>query len=121
MAGTVDIIQRCFTGIETRAGVLHFNPSLPLELDGLQTTIRYRHHTLHIKVTHEVLEIASRPATAFPITVAYRGHFRDMAPGQAYAFRLIKPRMSGSDPDRRDAGAADRERAAKGQLAEAKD
>jgi alpha,alpha-trehalase len=100
MAGTVDVIQRCFTGIETRAGVLHFDPCLPLELDRLETIIRYRHHTLQIKVTHEVLEIASRPATAFPITIAYRGHFRDMAPGQACAFRLIKPRARGRANDR---------------------
>ncbi|TVR81475.1 MAG: glycoside hydrolase family 65 protein [Rhodospirillales bacterium] len=90
MAGTVDILQRCFTGIETRGGVLHIDPYLPLELDGLETTIRYRNHTLHLTVNHERLEIESRPATAFPITIAYRGHFRDLTPGQACAFRLIK-------------------------------
>src|SRR4029453_5122951 len=33
MAGTVDLVQRCYTGLETRQDVLWLNPSLPEELD----------------------------------------------------------------------------------------
>ncbi len=89
MAGTVDVIQRCLTGIEPRANVLHFDPCLPDELDRLTTTIRYRRHTLDVDVTHDFLTIASRRNTAFPITVAYRGHVRDVTPGDRFRFRLL--------------------------------
>ena len=42
MAGTVDLAQRCYTGLEAREDVLWLNPSLPEELDGLDFDVRYR-------------------------------------------------------------------------------
>jgi len=92
MAGAVDLIQRCYTGAEPRANVLTFNPRLPDELIRLRTTIRYRGHTLDLDVSHDTLKVSSRPFTAYPITIAYRGHVRDVSPGQSYAFRLVAPR-----------------------------
>ena len=89
MAGTVDLIQRCYTGIEPRANVLTFNPRLPEELTSLRTTVRYRGQTLDLKVTHDKLCVSSRPFTAYPITIAYRGHVREISPGQRYEFRLV--------------------------------
>src|SRR5215207_9992557 len=44
MAGTVDLVQLCYTGLETREDVLWLNPSLPGELDGLDFDVRYRGH-----------------------------------------------------------------------------
>ena len=90
MAGTVDLMQRCYLGIEPRTNVLTFNPRLPEELDGMKTTLRYRGQTLDVHVTHDLLQIASRPVSAYPITIAYRGQVRDVGPGQRYAFRLIR-------------------------------
>jgi alpha,alpha-trehalase len=89
MAGTVDMIQRCYTGIETRANVLTFNPRLPDELTRLTTTIRYRGQTLDLEVTHDKLCVSSRPLTTHPITIAHRGHVREISPGQRYEFRLV--------------------------------
>jgi len=91
MAGTVDLIQRCFVGIETRANVLYFDPSLPDDLNAIRATVRYRRHALDVEATHDVLRIVSRPVAALPITVAYRGHFRVVSPGDVYEFRLLKP------------------------------
>jgi trehalose/maltose hydrolase-like predicted phosphorylase len=51
MAGTVDLVQRCHTGLETRDGVLRLNPSPPEELDGLDFDVHYRGHwgiSLHL-------------------------------------------------------------------------
>ncbi len=91
MAGTVDVIHRCFTGIEMRANALHFDPALPDGLNHLRTAVQYRGHTLDVEVDHERLKITDRPSTAHPITIAYRGHVRDVSPGDTYEFRLIKP------------------------------
>lgn len=95
MAGTVDLIQRCYTGIEPRANVLTFNPRLPDELTRLKTTVRYRGQTLDLEVTHDTLCVSSRPFTAHPITIAYRGHVREISPGQRYAFRLVHQKRRG--------------------------
>jgi alpha,alpha-trehalase len=96
MAGSIDILQRCYTGIEPRGGVLHFNPSLPEQLDRLRMRIRYRRQILDVEVEREVLRITSRRFTAAPITVAYRGQFREMSPGDSYSFRLIHPPRAGA-------------------------
>lgn len=89
MAGTVDLIQRCYTGIETRAGVLIFNPRLPQELQKLNARVRYRGQVLDLEITQEVMTISSRVMTAGPITIAYRGRSRKISPGQTFKFRLI--------------------------------
>jgi alpha,alpha-trehalase len=102
MAGTIDLIQRCYIGIEMRANILHFNPVLPDDLDRVQVQLRYRRQVLDVEVTHEVLRISSRSFTVAPITIAYRGHFRDVAPGDTYEFRLLKPRERNRDENRGD-------------------
>ncbi|NBC33052.1 MAG: hypothetical protein GVY13_10290 [Alphaproteobacteria bacterium] len=92
MAGTVDLLQRCFTGIDTQANALSFNPMLPQELTGLKATIRYRQHLLDVAIDQESLRIASRPAAIDTITILYRGQARQLAPGGHIAFRLIDGR-----------------------------
>jgi alpha,alpha-trehalase len=96
MAGAVDILQRCYTGIEPRGGILHLDPSLPQELDRLTMRVRYRRQVLDVEVDRTMLKITSRRFTGAPITVAYRGQFREMSPGASYSFRLIQPPRAGA-------------------------
>lgn len=91
MAGSVDLLQRCYTGVEVRGNMLTFNPLLPDELKRLEKVIRYRGHTLEVCVTDQRLRITSRSCTAPPILIAYRGEVRSISPGQSYTFRLITP------------------------------
>jgi alpha,alpha-trehalase len=89
MAGTVDLMQRCYTGTELRSGALILNPRLPEELTCLSATIRYRQQTLDLHITQHSFSITSRPATAAPIVIAYRDQTREMSPGQNFRFKLI--------------------------------
>jgi alpha,alpha-trehalase len=89
MAGTVDLLQRCYLGVEPRGGILHVNPALPEDLWRLVTTIRYRGHTLDVDVESDTMRIASRQETADPITIGYRGRFRQLSPGSLACFRLV--------------------------------
>jgi alpha,alpha-trehalase len=91
MAGTVDLIHRCYTGIEVRGNALHFDPCLPEELRRIRFRIRYRRQLLNVEVTQETLEIESQPFAALPITIAYRGHHRELSPGERCRFRLLTP------------------------------
>src|SRR5690606_25578606 len=90
MAGTVDLIQRGLTGIEVRGDILHFNPKLPDTLTCLSFRMRYRHHQLSVTITHERLEVRSHRTLAAPITLAYRGHIRHLAPQDTCTFNLIR-------------------------------
>ena len=96
MAGTVDLVQRCFTGIETRAGILHFNPCLPSQLRAFAVRIHYRGHNLAVRINHDELEVSSQQASAPPITIGYLGRFRRMAAGGRYRFKLSQA----GQPDR---------------------
>ena len=89
MAGTVDLIQRCYTGLETRSGALMLNPRLPKEVQRLEAVVHYRRQILDLEMTQEHLTVSSRVMTAHPITVAYRGQTREMSPGQSFTFRLV--------------------------------
>ncbi len=100
MAGVIDLVQRCYLGIEMRGNVLHFDPALPTGLGRVKLRLRYRRQILDVDVDHDRLAISSRPFTANPITVAYRGHFRDVAPGDSYQFRLLKPEELDRDENR---------------------
>jgi trehalose/maltose hydrolase-like predicted phosphorylase len=90
MAGTVDLIQRCYSGIEMRSGVLSFNPRLPEEVQQLNATLRYRQHTLDVEITQDCLTISSRVMTAYPILIGYREHSREISPGQSFTFKLVE-------------------------------
>lgn len=48
MAGTVDVLQRCYTGLELREDVLWLNPRLPEGVRRLELLVRYRTHTLEV-------------------------------------------------------------------------
>ena len=81
MAGTVDLVQRCYSGIEPRAGVLHFNPRLPSTLTRLRFRIRYRGHALALEITHRRLRIAAVECAAEPITVGFKDQRHRLAGG----------------------------------------
>jgi len=91
MAGTVDLVHRCYTGIETRGNVLCFNPCLPDALKRIRLRVRYRRQLLDVEVTRRTLRVASRPFAVFPVTIAYRDHSRVLSPGDRCEFRLLTP------------------------------
>jgi trehalose/maltose hydrolase-like predicted phosphorylase len=89
MAGTVDLAQRCYTGLETREDVLWLNPSLPQELDGLDFEVRYRGHWgVHLHVTQEALRVLVAASDAAPVTVGCNGQVVEVQPGGMREFRL---------------------------------
>ncbi|MBN1271651.1 MAG: glycoside hydrolase family 65 protein [Candidatus Aminicenantes bacterium] len=67
MAGTLDILQRCYPGIETREDMLLFNPYLPDNIKKENFFIRYRGQSLYIEISHNKLRIESLRTKAVPI------------------------------------------------------
>ncbi|WP_206604679.1 glycoside hydrolase family 65 protein [Kineobactrum sediminis] len=82
MAGTVDLIQRCFTGIEIRDDVLWFNPTLPEGLTSLCLNIRYRQQVIDLRVTVDRISIGTQPCSENPITVGVKSETFTLAPGE---------------------------------------
>jgi len=75
MAGTVDLLQRGFTGLETREDVLGFDPFLPDALRGMRFRLRYRRHTeMEVAIDHQTLTVGgtARRSTVLPLRVRDR-------------------------------------------------
>jgi alpha,alpha-trehalase len=81
MAGTVDLIQRGYTGIEPRGDILWFNPCLPEELAKLHMQIRYRGHSLDVEITPERLKVYAQRCTAEPIKIGFKEKVFDLQEG----------------------------------------
>jgi alpha,alpha-trehalase len=65
MAGTVDLMQRCYAGIEIRDQHLWLNPTLPEELTGLRFRVRFRRQTVELDIDHDLVRVrAISPQTA---------------------------------------------------------
>jgi beta-phosphoglucomutase family hydrolase len=86
MAGTVDLVQRVSTGIEATGDVLRLNPSLPEELERLDLRIRYRGHTLDLRLTRDTLTVRGRELGATPIRLALRDEIFEFAGGETRVF-----------------------------------
>ena len=94
MAGTVDLLQRCYTGLELRGGELRFDPVLPDELDRLSFDLRYRQQSLSIDFTASTLTVASAPGAAAAITIVVDDQSVMLDPG---AQKVIPLAQTGLD------------------------
>jgi alpha,alpha-trehalase len=88
MAGTVDLVQRCYLGLEMRDEVLWLNPCLPEDLRALSLTIRYRSHWLRLDVTRDKLRVAFKVGWAPTAQVGLRDRIYDFCAGDVKEFAL---------------------------------
>ncbi|MDX8034842.1 glycosyl hydrolase family 65 protein [Lentzea sp. BCCO 10_0856] len=73
MAGTIDLAERCYLGLETRDDALWLNPVLPKEINRLRTTLTFRGHRLQVTATHTELTVIAAATDAAPVTVHAAG------------------------------------------------
>jgi len=98
MAGTLDIVQRCYTGLEARDGVLWLNPQLPPELGSIELDVVYRGFWLSLDVTDRRVRISAAPCSARPIRVGVAGQMIDVRPGETHELEVPVGGSAGRDP-----------------------
>ena len=86
MAGSADLLQRCYTGLELRDGQLWFNPCLPAELLHLEFRLRYRRNSLQITFKQDTLTVSSDASAADPITIRLGERASTIGPGEQAIF-----------------------------------
>ena len=75
MAGTLDLVQRGLTGLETRGGALWLDPVPLPELSSYGFTVRYHGHWgVRLRQESGSLEITVPSAGRYPIEVHLPGH-----------------------------------------------
>jgi trehalose/maltose hydrolase-like predicted phosphorylase len=82
MAGTVDLIQRCHTGLEMRDDVLWFNPVLPEELSGVRLRLHYRGHWFSVSITDDRLDVSFDRGRSPAVRIGYRDEIHEMEQGE---------------------------------------
>ena len=89
MSGTLDLAQRYFAGAQVRDGVLHFDPRLPSQLDGLSFPLQFRRSRILVSLTRDRLKLTMHPeGVNRPFQLSVRDEMREMRPGDHAEFDL---------------------------------
>lgn len=91
MAGTVDLVQRSFTGMVLLDDEIQFEPLLPDEIDRLEMRLHYRQHAgLRVEVTRDQLTISSPMAIdgVPPVRIGVRDEVVMLESGTTRTFDL---------------------------------
>jgi trehalose/maltose hydrolase-like predicted phosphorylase len=90
MAGTIDVVQRSFTGLRLTSDALVFAPQLPHELRSVAFRVRYRDHLLDIRLERHRLSVSSAPGDAGPICLRLGDQEVLLSPGASQHFTLLE-------------------------------
>jgi alpha,alpha-trehalase len=88
MAGTLDQLQRGYSGLDIREDVLWINPCLPRELDRMCIKIRFRGHFLKIDISQRQLSIKTLHAAEKPFNIGIRDQIHVLHPDSEIRFQL---------------------------------
>lgn len=88
IAGSIDMVIRCYTGLEFRRDALWFNPMLPPEIPRVHFTMKYREQPITVKVTATTLRLTLDDCDAEPITVHTPLGSVVLSPGDDHEFDL---------------------------------
>ena len=82
MAGTVDIVLRCLTGMRALGPVLRLDPALPPEVKHLKFSVHYRGQRVDIELAEDRVRLGVRPGGTTPVNLLVHGQPVELAPGQ---------------------------------------
>ncbi len=88
MAGTIDLIQRCYSGLEYREDALWLHPQLPEQVECISFSLQYRSHWLDVYLTREALRLKSEGGKEEHITVIVDGESYEFEKGKEKTFAI---------------------------------
>ncbi|WP_405797195.1 glycoside hydrolase family 65 protein [Streptomyces sp. NBC_01506] len=84
MAGTLDFVQRCLTGLETRGDGLSLDPAPLPQLSKFRVGVRYRNHwDVELRIRTRRVRVGVAESAEEPLCVALDGRKSAVAPGTA--------------------------------------
>ena len=107
MAGTLDLVQRAYLGVEIRDDVVHFNPMRSDRLDGLWLPMQVRQTPITVSVNGAELTVAALTEGAGgPIRVGVGDVVREISGGEHATFTIAGPAAPRDAPRQRTARTA---------------
>jgi beta-phosphoglucomutase family hydrolase len=88
MAGSIDMVVRCYAGLEIRENTLWLHPVLPTQLATVAFSINYREQPIRLELSRSTLRLrlAARAGDGAPIRVRVEGEEALLSPGQTRDF-----------------------------------
>jgi alpha,alpha-trehalase len=91
MAGTIELVQRAYTGLNIDGDVVRFNPRLPTQVDSLTLTLHFRTHwDLQVEVTQDELTVRCETVRGEGVAVAVKDEHALVGPGETHRFDLAE-------------------------------
>jgi trehalose/maltose hydrolase-like predicted phosphorylase/beta-phosphoglucomutase-like phosphatase (HAD superfamily) len=95
MAGTLDLVQRAYLGVEIRDDMLRFNPTLTDRLDGLSLPMQFRRTPITVSLNGAELTVAAlADGHGAPISVGVGDDVRALRGGDSATFTIPGPGAS---------------------------
>ena len=94
MAGTIDILQRVACGLTIEDGMPCFDPQLPRQLDAIEMRMRARGQRLDVRLTADMLRVASQPGRREHVSFRLRDDVHSLAPGESIELPLDSTSVS---------------------------
>jgi alpha,alpha-trehalase len=91
MTGTLDLVQRGYTGLAVEEDVLRFEPALPEEVDRLDLRLFYRGHHLEVTLDHTSLRVSAPTSDLPAATIGCDGQRAELRGGETLTFDLMPP------------------------------
>lgn len=91
MTGTLDLVQRGYTGLVVQQDVLGFGPALPDEVDRLDLRLFYRGHHLEVALDHDQLRVGAPVSDLPPVQIGCDGRRKELRGGETVTFELAQP------------------------------
>ena len=88
MAGTIDLVQRAYTGAEIRDGVLYFAPMLTDKLDGLSFPMNVHGTPIRVTVGEGELTVVITGGFSRSLKVGIGDDIRELGAGERCTFQL---------------------------------
>jgi alpha,alpha-trehalase len=88
MVGTIDIVQRCYTGLITKDDVLWLNPRLPKQLTRLSFRLQYRQQVVYLEITQKTLKVSAGNSSAQSIKIGFKNKIYRFIAGESKLFDL---------------------------------
>jgi trehalose/maltose hydrolase-like predicted phosphorylase len=86
MAGSIDMVTRCYTGLELHDGMLWLHPVLPPEVEQIEFTLSFQQQLIRVTVDSDLLRLSVYPGGTAPITVMVAGKAVRLDPGETREF-----------------------------------
>ncbi|HEU4629315.1 MAG TPA: glycosyl hydrolase family 65 protein, partial [Gemmatimonadaceae bacterium] len=90
MAGTVDMVQRCYLGLEMRDDALHLDPCLPDALREVRVRLHYRGQTLRVHATRDAVTVTFAHGTTERARVSVGSETVELRAGEERRFAVAR-------------------------------